>query len=60
MSKKGRPPVDTEPLTVRLPRDLIVALDEYRREQSEIPTRPEAIRTLLRDYLTTVGILKAD
>jgi hypothetical protein len=45
--KKGRPPVDTEPVNLRLPRDLIAALDDFRRQQGDVPTRPEAIRRVL-------------
>lgn len=46
-SKKGRPPVDTEAVNVRLPRDTLTAIDAYRRAQHDVPTRPEAIRRLL-------------
>lgn len=51
MSKKGRPPTDTEQLTLRLPRDLLDAVDTFRRQESDLPTRPEAIRRLLRKAL---------
>lgn len=50
-NRGGRPPVDTEPVTVRLPRDLLNAIEAYRREQDVIPTRPEAIRQLLVEQL---------
>ncbi len=56
-SKLGRPPVDTEPVTLRLPRHLIDAVEAYRRAQPDIPTRPEAIRQMLADWLTTHGYL---
>lgn len=56
-SKLGRPPVDTEATTLRLPRDIIDALDEFRRGESDLPTRPEAIRRLLRDHLIGLGHL---
>lgn len=52
--------MDTEAVNLRLPRDIIVALEEFRREQSEIPTRPEAIRLLLRDHLIGLGYIKLD
>ena len=58
MSKKGRPPVDTEPVTVRLPRDVLDAVEKYRREQDSIPTRPEAIRQMLNDWLIGHGYLE--
>lgn len=49
--KMGRPPVDTEAITLRLPREIIQALDDRRREESDLPTRPEIIRRLLADVL---------
>ncbi len=47
MKKVGRPKVDTEAVTVRLPRELIQALDDARREDPEMPTRQEIIRRVL-------------
>ncbi|WP_409411587.1 ribbon-helix-helix protein, CopG family [Brevundimonas sp.] len=46
-SKRGRPAVDTEPVTVRLPREQLEAIDAYRRSQDDLPSRPEAIRRLV-------------
>ena len=57
-SKKGRPAVDTEPVNLRLPRDMLEAIERYRREQETIPTRPEAVRQALRDWLTSRGYLE--
>jgi metal-responsive CopG/Arc/MetJ family transcriptional regulator len=59
-SHKGRPKADTEPVMVRLPSPLLAAIDEFRRKQKDIPTRPEAIRLLLKDRLVTFGYLKAE
>jgi metal-responsive CopG/Arc/MetJ family transcriptional regulator len=36
---------------MRLPDDLRHALDDYRREQSDLPSRSEAIRRILRAAL---------
>lgn len=47
MKKIGRPRSDTEAITLRLPRELIEQLDDLRRDQKDIPTRPEMIRRLL-------------
>ncbi len=47
----GRPKSDTEGVMVRLPREMIRQLDEVRREQDDIPTRPEMIRRILADWL---------
>lgn len=55
--KKGRPAADTEPVNLRLPRDLLDALDTFRRDTSDLPNRPEAIRRLLRDHLIGLGLL---
>lgn len=57
--KKGRPPIDSEGFNVRLPRHLIDALEAYRREQNAIPSRPEAIRAILTDWLIGHGHLPA-
>lgn len=47
-SKKiGRPSVDTEAVTLRLSKDTIQKIDDWRRFESDMPTRPEAIRRLL-------------
>lgn len=45
--RMGRPPVDTAAITLRLPRDMIEAIDNRRREEPDLPTRPEMIRRLL-------------
>jgi hypothetical protein len=36
------------------------ALDAWRNEQSPVPSRPEAIRIALRDWLTGLGLLPLD
>ncbi|MTE02095.1 ribbon-helix-helix protein, CopG family [Paracoccus sp. YIM 132242] len=54
MEKKatvGRPRSDTEPVTLRLPRELIEAIDNRRRVESDLPTRPEMIRRALVQWL---------
>ncbi len=50
-SKIGRPSVDTEAVTLRLPREILDEIEIYRRKQDNIPTRQEAIRTILIDWL---------
>ena len=45
------PKKDTEALTLRLPRELISQLDEVRRDEHDIPTRPEMIRRILTEWL---------
>ena len=52
MKKKiGRPTVDSEPVTLRLPRELIEAIDNRRRLEQDLPTRPEMIRRALVQWL---------
>ena len=49
--KMGRPPTDSEPVMIRMQPAMIAAIDEYRRTQEDLPTRPEAIRRILADFL---------
>ena len=46
-SKKGRPAVDSEAVNVRLERATLESLDAWRKDQPDLPTRPEAIRRIL-------------
>lgn len=46
------PKKDTEALTLRLSRDMIDALDNQRRLEADLPTRPEMIRRLLAKCLS--------
>ncbi|MFL2779343.1 MAG: ribbon-helix-helix protein, CopG family [Paracoccus marcusii] len=50
-SKIGRPRTDTEPVNLRLPRELLNALDDRRRTEADLPTRPEMIRRALVQWL---------
>jgi len=54
-SKIGRPAVDTEAVTLRLPREILDKIEEYRRKQDDIPTRQEAIRHMLQGWLMSNG-----
>jgi hypothetical protein len=45
---------------VRLPPDLLKALDRWRREQADPPGRPEAIRRLIEASLSRQGDTKPD
>ena len=49
--KMGRPPTDSEPVMIRMQPAMIAAVDEYRRSLEDLPTRPEAIRRILADFL---------
>lgn len=52
---RGRPKVDTEAVNLRLPRDLIVKLDDFRRGEADLPTRPEAVRRILMIWFRDEG-----
>jgi hypothetical protein len=41
------------PVQVRLHKGLLEAIERWRRDQESIPSRPEAIRQLLRRSLST-------
>jgi hypothetical protein len=58
--KIGRPSVDTEAVTVRLPRDLISSLDDARRLDPELPTRQEIIRRVLVDWQASQAAARRD
>jgi len=47
MKSRGRPKVDTQPIMVRMPSELIAALDEARRGEEDLPSRPELIRRIV-------------
>lgn len=43
----GRPQKDSDSITLRLPREVIEALDDMRRAEKDLPNRQEMIRRLL-------------
>lgn len=49
--KDGR----AEPVLVRLPDDLLKALDALRRAEEDPPTRPAMIRRILTDWMEQNG-----
>lgn len=52
------PKKDTEAVTLRLPRDIIEAIDDLRRLAPDLPTRPEMIRRGLLEWLDSKSALK--
>lgn len=46
----GRPKKDTEQVTVRLLVDTIEAIDNARKNQEDLPSRPEMIRRMIDDW----------
>lgn len=51
MKKIGRPKTDTEQMSLRLHVDVIEALDELRRDEPDLPSRPELIRRIIAAHL---------
>jgi len=46
-SSKPRAPVTGDPVLVRIQPEMAKALDNWRRKQTDLPGRPEAIRRLV-------------
>lgn len=44
-----------EAVLVRMPADLVELLDEFRRSQPDLPSRPEAVRRIVSERLATNG-----
>jgi hypothetical protein len=54
--KRGRPATGTSPaIGVRIPPKQLVALDRWRRDQDDLPGRPEAIRRLIEQALSAAS-----
>jgi hypothetical protein len=53
--KMGRPSVDSEAVNVRIARDALQSIDDWRRKQDDLPGRPEAIRRLVEIGLKAKG-----
>ncbi|NIZ09825.1 hypothetical protein HCZ97_10310 [Pseudooceanicola sp. HF7] len=49
----GRPKLDTEPVTIRMDRQMLKAIDDYRRVQEDLPSRPEVVRRVMTEWLAT-------
>jgi hypothetical protein len=61
ISQKKRGPAPTGkgvPIMTRLQDDLLVPLDKFIEGEADKPSRPEAIRRILRDWLIGNGYLK--
>ena len=41
-----------EAILVRMPPELVEMLDEFRRTQSDLPSRPEAVRRIVLERLS--------
>ncbi len=55
-SGRGRPPVDSEAVNVRMERSLLQALDAFLMDQGPPPpSRPEVVRRVLAEHLRSQG-----
>ena len=52
-ARKKRPPQTGEMVATRVQPELLKRLDEWRREQPDLPSRPEALRRLAEKALTS-------
>lgn len=53
MKSRGRPKVDTHPVMVRMSASLIERLDDARRNEADLPSRPEMIRRIVEEWFET-------
>jgi hypothetical protein len=51
LQRRKRPTEEGTPVVVRLQAEQLKQLDDWRRKQLDLPTRPEAIRRLLASAL---------
>ncbi|WP_423212513.1 ribbon-helix-helix protein, CopG family [Paracoccus yeei] len=51
---RGRPPVNSTPINLRLPPDLLAQIDAERAKLDPEPTRPEFIRQVLEERMSIV------
>lgn len=58
--KIGRPVADTEPVMIRMEREMIRQIDDYRRTLDDLPTRPEVIRRVMAEFLKRELAKKSD
>ena len=54
---RGRPKVDSEAVNTRFERRLLDAIDSFAADQVPPASRPEAVRTLVSEQLTQLGLL---
>lgn len=56
--KRGRPATGRgHTVGVRIHPDLMAVLDQWRSAQTPIPTRPEALRAIVQDWMIGHGLL---
>lgn len=48
-----------EPITLRLSHEMLEEIDELRREEKDLPSRPEMVRRIIEAYLEGKGKVPA-
>lgn len=56
--RPGRPSVDSERVDTRFTRDILDAIDAFAAKEADKPGRPEALRRIVRAWLTERGFIK--
>lgn len=56
---RGRPRIDATLVGVRMPPDLLEALDRFARDDGRSLTRPEALRVAFREWASGRGLIAA-
>lgn len=51
MARMGRPKTDTKAVLVRFPEATLEDIDEIRRQDRDLPSRPEVIRQIVHLWL---------
>ena len=59
-ARKKRAPQTGEMVATRLQPELLAAIDAWRREQPDLPSRPEALRRLAQSGLATESQAKSE
>lgn len=57
ITKVGRPSIDSDLVRARLPRADLDALDAFAASELDRPSRSEAVRRIVRDWLREKGYL---
>lgn len=48
-------PLDTQPITVRLSAEFVQKIDDIRKTEPDLPTRPEMMRRMMEEWVSLKG-----
>jgi metal-responsive CopG/Arc/MetJ family transcriptional regulator len=51
MAKTGRPTIASTGIMLRMPDSVIEKIDSFRKEEADLPTRPEMIRRIIAEWI---------